>query len=180
MGRHRWAAAGLVFACVLIAGCDSSDSQSATTTTLLHKRTSLQVRPVIWVAPPSQGGETIGAGPGYDVVTAAPSLGAPDYGVGAVAMTEKDVRRARARSLPGQGWVVDLSLAPSGVRAMKKLVAELYPNQPPQNSIAIVVDGKVVTAPAFQRNSFSGHEVQISNSHLNRQSAQALAASLSP
>jgi hypothetical protein len=180
MGRHRWDAAGLLFACVVLAACDSGGSESATTTTRAHERAALQVRSVIVVFPPSRGGEAIGAGPGYDVVTAPPSLGALHYGVGPVAVTEKDVRRAKARSFPGQGWVVDLTLAPSGVRAMNKLAAELYPKQPPQNSIAIVVDGKVVTAPAFQQSSFSGDQVEISNGQLDRPSAQALATSLSP
>ena len=56
------------------------------------------------------------------------------------------------------------------------LAAELFPKQSPQNSVAIVLDGVVQTAPAFQTSSFTG-AVQISG-NFTRAEAEALAAAL--
>jgi hypothetical protein len=180
MGR-RWVRIVLGVALVLAMGaCDSSGSET-TTTTSRPEPVSLEVRPVVVMGPVGPG-EAVGAGPGYDLLPPATTNTSPGfadlrYGVGPVAMTERDVRGARARRFPLQGWVVDLTLTRGGVRALDRLARDLYPEQPPQNSIAIVVDGKVVSAPVFQQNHYSGDQLQIGGG-LDARHAKALAASL--
>jgi preprotein translocase subunit SecD len=86
------------------------------------------------------------------------------YQLGPAALTGKGVSGAKAQFLTGgQGWTVDLSLKSDGQTAFNKLAAESYPKQPPQNAVAIVLDGIVQSAPAFQTSSFNG-DVQISGS----------------
>jgi preprotein translocase subunit SecD len=182
MGRRRSVVRTvtvLVVTMLVLGACDSGGSESASTTTRPKARAQMQVRPVVVTFPPPTSGEAIGAGPGYDVLESAPRAGqaALRYGVGPVAMTERDVRHARATRFPGEGWVVDITLAPSGVRTMNRLAKELFPKTPPQSSIAIVVDGKVQSAPVFAEPTFSGDQVQISAA-LSREQARDLAASL--
>jgi hypothetical protein len=154
----------LVVTMLVLGACDSSGPESAPTTTRPRPRASMQVRPVIVMFPPASSEEPIGPGPGYDVLESAPRAGqaALRYGVGPVAMTERDVRHAPATRFPGVGWIVDLTLAPSGVRTINRLAKELFPKSPPQNSIVIVVDGKAQSAPAFAAPTLSGDQLQIS------------------
>jgi preprotein translocase subunit SecD len=60
--------------------------------------------------------------------------------------------------------VVNLSLKDDGAAAFNKLAQESYPKQPPQNAVAIVLDGVVQSAPAFNEPNFEGGNVQISGS----------------
>jgi preprotein translocase subunit SecD len=85
------------------------------------------------------------------------------YQLGPATITGKGVSGAKAEYLGGtQGWVVNLNLKDDGATAFNKLAAESYQKQAPQNSVAIVLDGIVQSAPAFQTNNFSGGSVQIS------------------
>ncbi len=87
----------------------------------------------------------------------------PRYQLGPAALTGKGVSGAKARFLGGsQGWVVDLSLKSDGEAKFNQLAQVSFPKQPPQNAVAIVLDGVVQSAPAFQASSFSGGQVQIS------------------
>jgi preprotein translocase subunit SecD len=86
------------------------------------------------------------------------------YQLGPAALTGKGVGGAKAVFLPGQGWVVNLSLKDDGAAAFNKLAQESYPKQPPQNAVAIVLDGVVQSAPAFNEPNFEGGNVQISGS----------------
>jgi preprotein translocase subunit SecD len=84
------------------------------------------------------------------------------YQLGPAAFTGKGVSGAKAQFLGGtQGWVVDLSLKSDGAAAFNQLAAESFPKPQPQNAVAIVLDGIVVSAPAFRDSSFTG-DVQIS------------------
>ena len=85
------------------------------------------------------------------------------YQLGPATITGKGVSGAKAEFLGGaQGWVVNLSLKDDGATKFNQLAAASYQKQAPQNSVAIVLDGIVQSAPAFQTNNFSGGSVQIS------------------
>lgn len=85
------------------------------------------------------------------------------YQLGPAALTGKGVSGAKAEFLGGSnGWVVNLSLKDDGSTAFNKLAQESYSKTAPQNSVAIVLDGIVQSAPAFQQASFEGGQVQIS------------------
>jgi preprotein translocase subunit SecD len=139
------------------------------------------MRPVVVMLPPPSEveGQAIGPGPGYDVLDGTAASNGIRYGVGPVTLTERDVAGAHARKVPAVGWVVDLELNRHGSRALNDLAAELYPKQPPQNAVAIVVDGKVQSAPAFQETRFLGGQVEMAGGYTARQ-AKRLAASLEP
>ncbi len=84
------------------------------------------------------------------------------YQLGPAAFTGKGVSGAKAQFIGGTiGWVVDLSLKSDGEAAFNKLAGESYSKSPPQNAVAIVLDGIVQSAPAFRESSFTG-DVQIS------------------
>jgi preprotein translocase subunit SecD len=83
------------------------------------------------------------------------------YQLGPAAFTGRGVSGARAEFQGGtQGWTVILSLKDDGEAAFNKLAGESYPKPPPQNAVAIVLDGIVQSAPAFQEAQFSG-DIQI-------------------
>jgi preprotein translocase subunit SecD len=83
------------------------------------------------------------------------------YQLGPAAFTGKGVSSAKAEFLGGQqGWVVVLSLKSAGEKAFNQLAQVSFPKTPPQNAVAIVLDGVVQSAPAFQTSNFSG-DVQI-------------------
>lgn len=84
------------------------------------------------------------------------------YQLGPAALTGKGVSGAKAQFVGGaEGWTVELSLKDDGQTAFNQLAQVSYPKQPPQNAVAIVLDGIVQSAPAFQTDSFNG-SVQIS------------------
>lgn len=83
------------------------------------------------------------------------------YQLGPAAFTGKGVSGAKAEFIGGQnGWVVVLSLKDAGEKAFNQLAQISFPKAPPQNAVAIVLDGVVQSAPAFQTSNFSG-DVQI-------------------
>jgi preprotein translocase subunit SecD len=173
MGR-RWVRIVLGVALVLAMGaCDSSGSES-TTTRRSGPRASLQMRPVLMNA-------VHGAvsGPGQTVLEPARPNGV-DYVVGPVALSERDVDAAKAFDQPSQGWAVHLTLTSDGTRKLNRLAQQLYPKQPPQNSVAIVVDGKVQSAPVFTEPSYEGGRVEMFVEGMTAPQAKAMAASLRP
>jgi preprotein translocase subunit SecD len=99
------------------------------------------------------------------------------YQLGPAALTGKGVGGAKAEYAASQGWVVNLSLKDDGATAFNKLAQESYPKQPPQNAVAIVLDGVVQSAPAFNEPNFEGGNVQISGS-FNEGDAKDLATVL--
>lgn len=88
--------------------------------------------------------------------------GTPRYELGPTALTGKLVTGADARFLGGaDGWVVDLTFNSEGSTKFNALAAASFSKSPPQNAVAIVLDGVVQSAPAFRTANFSGN-VQIS------------------
>ncbi len=98
------------------------------------------------------------------------------YAVGPPALNGGIVS-ASARNLGGaEGWVVDFTFTREAKRIFNELAADSFPKQPPENSVAIVLDGVVQSAPAFRTPSFSG-SVQISG-NFTESEAEAIAAAL--
>ena len=88
--------------------------------------------------------------------------GGTRYELGPTALTGKLVTSARAQFEGGaSGWVVLIGFNSDGATKFNALAATSFPKQPPQNAVAIVLDGVVQSAPAFQTASFTG-DVQIS------------------
>ena len=85
------------------------------------------------------------------------------YFLGPAALTGKDTSGAKSRFIQGQGYGVDLSLKDSGRTRFNQLAQTSFPKQPPQNSVAIVLDGVVQSAPRFNEPNFPG-DVTISGS----------------
>ena len=74
------------------------------------------------------------------------------------------------------GWSVELGLTPLGVRQFNGLAARLAPKSPPENSIALVVDGHVMDAVELGRGTFDHQTIEITD--LGEPTAEWLAASL--
>jgi len=85
------------------------------------------------------------------------------YLLGSAALTGRETSGAKSQFLQGQGYGVDLSLKDSGRQKFNQLAQESFPKQPPQNSVAIVLDGVVQSAPRFNEPNFPG-DVTISGS----------------
>jgi hypothetical protein len=98
------------------------------------------------------------------------------YTLGSVELDGKHVSQVTARDSNGS-WVVALELDDEGGRLFGQLTAELAKQPPPANQLAIVVDGKVVSAPTVM-SAITGGEVEIS-SGFTQQEAQKLAADIS-
>ncbi len=89
--------------------------------------------------------------------------GAPRLLLGPTELTGKGVDSARSRFAQGEGYTVSVRFTDKGAAAFDALAATSFPKSPPENQVAIVLDGVVQSAPAFQAASFSG-DVQISGS----------------
>jgi len=84
------------------------------------------------------------------------------YQLGPTALTGKLVTSADARfNSGGNGWVVVLNFNGVGQKKFNDLAASSYSKTPPQNAVAIVLDGVVQSAPAFQTPNFDG-SVEVS------------------
>lgn len=78
-------------------------------------------------------------------------------------LTGEAVDTAKSRYAASEGYAVSVSFNDRGAEAFDALAAESFPKTPPENQVAIVLDGIVVSDPAFQAPSFSG-DVQITGS----------------
>ncbi len=88
--------------------------------------------------------------------------GSPRYQLGPTVMTGRVVKSARSRfGGGGGGWAVVLSLNSTGSERFNALAAESFQKPQPQNAVAIVLDGVVQSAPAFQTDNFQGGNVEI-------------------
>jgi preprotein translocase subunit SecD len=90
--------------------------------------------------------------------------------VGPARITGADVRSAGRDHAPGLGWVVDLRLKKSGMATFNRMATDLFGKDSPGDQVALVVDGKVVSNPAFQSSSFSG-PIEISGSFTGKDAA---------
>jgi preprotein translocase subunit SecD len=63
-------------------------------------------------------------------------------------------------SQTGGGWMILLTLRPADAAAFERLTTRVYQEQPPRNQLALVIDGKVISAPSVQQ-PIRGGQVQI-------------------
>jgi preprotein translocase subunit SecD len=75
-------------------------------------------------------------------------------------LTGSDVSSASSSFAQGQGYAVSMTLKSGGLTKFNKLAATSFGQTAPRNEVAIVLDGLVYSAPAFQAASFTG-AVQI-------------------
>jgi preprotein translocase subunit SecD len=74
----------------------------------------------------------------------------------------------------GLSWIVQLDLTGSGGSKFHESTKRLYGQPTPMDQFAIVLDGRVVSAPAINQGPIAGGQAQISG-QFDRESAQALA-----
>ena len=90
--------------------------------------------------------------------------GAPRLYLGPTKFTGKGVDDAKSRFAQGEGYTVDMSLNDTGRAGFNELAGTSFPKAPPQNEVAIVLDGVVQSHPAFREASYPSGNVQISGS----------------
>lgn len=83
------------------------------------------------------------------------------YYLGPTALSGRDTSGAKSEFQQGQGYGVTLDLKGSGSEKINALAAEAFSKPPPQNQMAIVLDGIVQSAPRFQTADFGSGPVQI-------------------
>ena len=71
--------------------------------------------------------------------------GASRYYLGPAAVTTRDIERARAEFMAGQGWTVRFDLTKSGSRDWDALAEQQFHEQ-----VAVTASGRVVSAPTIQ------------------------------
>ena len=99
------------------------------------------------------------------------------YILGPVLIDGRDVAQAFAvRTSTFSGWQVEFRLTPEGVKKFAIATANAVHAQPPGNQIAIIVDGRVISAPIVQAPIRNGNGVITGN--YDEQRAKALAAQL--
>ena len=81
--------------------------------------------------------------------------------LGPTELTGNDVSSAKAQYQAGSGYTVAMNLNGAGLTKFNALAAKSYGKTPPQDQVAIVLDGIVQSNPAFQTPNFNG-AVQIS------------------
>jgi preprotein translocase subunit SecD len=86
------------------------------------------------------------------------------YLLAPTALSGRDTSGAKSEFAQGQGYAVNLDLKGSGSDKINRLAAESFSKPPPQNQMAIVLDGVVQSAPAFQTQDFGSGPVQITGS----------------
>jgi preprotein translocase subunit SecD len=82
--------------------------------------------------------------------------------LGPTKFTGKGVDDAKSRFAQGEGYTVDMSLNDKGKQAFNELAGESFPKNPPENQVAIVLDGIIQSNPAFRESSYPSGQVQIS------------------
>lgn len=80
--------------------------------------------------------------------------------LGPTQLTGRGVDSAKSQFSQGQGYAVSVAFNDQGATAFDAIAAQSYPAPPPQNRVAIVLDGVVQSSPTFQQPSFQG-DVEI-------------------
>ena len=88
--------------------------------------------------------------------------------LGPTVMTGDEVSKAKKEYQQGQGYSVSMDLTSEGLREFNALAQTSYGQSPPQNQVAIVLDGVVQSNPAFETNTFDG-AVQITGNFSNEE-----------
>jgi hypothetical protein len=127
-------------------------------------------------------GASYGDGPAHPLVVCARD-GLTKYVLGPVELDGRSLATASASPIadPAGGttgeWAVLLTFTPSGTSAFGAFTTRLAASAPPQNTLAILLDGFVVSAPAVTF-SIPGGEAQVPGGNLDEAAATALARDL--
>ena len=140
----------------------------------------LEFRPVMSIVPAPESPTEITTVVGYVVVPGPSGHGADvQYGLGQVALDNSGVESVRAIST-GKGWQLlpVLRAGPDGIDAFTALAAKCMERSAVcPGQIAVVLDGRVLTAPVVQVPSFERDQIAISGTY-TQDSATRLAAVL--
>ncbi|WP_112249220.1 SecDF P1 head subdomain-containing protein [Kribbella monticola] len=98
------------------------------------------------------------------------------YSLGKVELDGGSVTQVKAVAGQNSDWYVNLKLDSAGSRLFGELTADLAQKKPPQNQLAIVVRGRVVSAPTVM-SAIPGGDVQIA-SGFSKSDAEKLAADI--
>jgi preprotein translocase subunit SecD len=71
--------------------------------------------------------------------------------------TGRDIAGAKTDFQSGQGYAVDVNFKDSGQEKINAFAGRQFPLSPPQNQMAITLDGVVQSAPAFQESTFESN-----------------------
>jgi preprotein translocase subunit SecD len=170
-------ALGLVLVAVLAIGAvvllRNNDDKPAVTKAATRPSTpeAVQFRPVLKTEPNGCGASTTTSPDG----TACGADGTR-YTLGKVALDGTHVAEVKAGQGTDLSWVVNLTLDDAGSKSFEQLTAELATKTAPQNQLAIVVRGRVVTAPTVM-SPIPGGKVQLS-SNFTRSDAEKTAADI--
>lgn len=136
------------------AGTASSAAEEATTTTAAAP---LDVQAELTLACEEQGGELVAPGREGDGFS---------YCLGPELLTGQAIESATVDVLEGSDWVVNLVFreGPDGIDAFNAIAAECFDGMItcPSRQLAVVVSGRVVTAPAINAPSFDRDQILLS------------------
>jgi preprotein translocase subunit SecD len=90
------------------------------------------------------------------------------YFLGPAALTGRDIGGAKSRSVPGAGYAVEVALKRSGSDKINQLAAASFSKPPPQNEVAIALDGEVISTPKFQTADFGPGPLEIAGNYTRR------------
>jgi preprotein translocase subunit SecD len=128
---------------------------------------AVQFRPVLKAEP---GGCSASTSPSADGTACGPD--GVRYTLGKVELDGTHVSEVKKPILrDGSGWTVGLTLDAEGAQTFSRLTSELSKKAAPQNQIAIVVRGRVVTAPAVM-SPITGGELEISSKYTQKEAEQ--------
>ncbi|MEO5533533.1 MAG: hypothetical protein ABIR17_00175 [Pseudolysinimonas sp.] len=131
----------------------TSDETRSRARAVLTPAYSLEFRPVLAADQCDQGLTTSAIG---DNVTLCDQAGTAMYALGPIAIDGKHVDSVTAATLAGAGgvdtgtWVVNLVFDDQGTQAFADFTQRAVGQTPPLNQFAMVLDGRVLSAPAVQ------------------------------
>ena len=152
-GRAGVAVLSALALVVGVGGVGSSSVAAASST-----RDTFEVRPVLAVGAPA---DACGAQEADGCIVARSRDGSTSYQLGPVIIDGSDVETVRARNDRANGWLIVMDLTKRGGRAFNAAAGTQFGKVAPQDRVALVVDGVVESAPAFQSPTFEG-DISIS------------------
>lgn len=164
--RSRWA--GLVVAAAVItlaiAGCAHHTTRAhAATPSSTPRPDRFEVRPVLAITPAPCRADQV------------PDWSNHCYALGAVALDARHVASATVSfQAGGDGYGIDIVLTADGLRRFNALATRNFGQPMPQNEVALVVDGRVIRAPALQTGHFDAGGVRV-GAWLSKDDAQHVA-----
>jgi preprotein translocase subunit SecD len=127
----------------------------------------VQFRPVLKAEP---GGCTASTSPSAEGTACGPD--GVRYTLGKVELDGTHVSEVKKPIFrDASGWTVGLTLDSEGAQTFSRLTSELSKKTPPQNQIAIVVRGRVVTAPSVM-SPITGGELEITSNYTQKEAEQ--------